>query len=216
MLNITTNILHKVFSSKEGQNTAHWQRGGDLNQLGVNYRHSSIVVEQRSTNQSEGGSTVYHIDEKEVLRAGDRAPDATGLIVLASPSQIPQQPTSDRLHKTFDITRHTLLFFYSKLDDGLNDYLSLIARLEKHNELFTKVLVLPSGFNAAGSVVEEIPYDLIVKDGEGHAYKIYGAASEGADRTDATVVVVRPDAVVGAVVRDVVGLKAYFDKIFTV
>lgn len=213
MLQITTKILDNAFAAGTGQSRSTWSRGGDLNQLDVNYRHSSIVVEQRATPGASGNeNTGYHRDPSSGLRAGDRAPDATGIVALDS-----QQLTSDRIHKIFDITRHTVLFFHSKPDSGsLGSYLGLIEGLRDHGKLLKKVLILPAGFNAVddtvvGSIAGRALYDDVVRDKEGHAYEGYGVVL-GAD--DITVVVVRPDGVVGAITRDVAGVKAYFDKVF--
>ena len=68
-----------------------------------------------------------------------------------------------------------------------------------------KVVLLPAG--AAATAVQGV--DVTLVDNEGHAYNAYPPATQGF-----SVIIVRPDGVVGAVVRGAEGAKRYLDGIF--
>lgn len=186
--------MHKTLSGKEWNNDETFDRGGKLKQLGVNYRYSPIVVdegEERVVVSPYGGAP------GDFVRAGDRAPDATGLINLTSANT---EPT--RLFKVFDSRLHTILIFEDSLIGGIAaapDPESLLGRYP--GDLVQLVVVRKSGPTSVN--LKSIK---LLEDAQGHAYKAY-SGSDGASN----VFVVRPDGYVGARAPGLDGIKKYFD-----
>lgn len=170
-----------------------------LKQLGVNYRWSSILVDERHEADAEakqGTVDAYGALGGDGLHAGDRAPNAPGLVDKKT-----SQTTA--LFDIFRPVRHTVLVFSQ--DPGvIQDVLAALGACPAG--FVRSVVVIPQ--DGAENVFEEA--DLVVKDGDGHAYAGYGCAP-GAS----TIAAVRPDGVVGAIATGVSGMKKYFSAIFS-
>ncbi|KAF9474986.1 hypothetical protein BDN70DRAFT_884267 [Pholiota conissans] len=194
MLQITEKLLDKTALNED----SGWDRSGHLNQLGVNYRWSSIVLdEERELKGAEFAKiTTYDADPKFGVYAGDRAPDAPGLVRIGG--------AETRLFELFDPTRHTVLVFSNQLD------VSLLSGLDKYSGDLVQAFVVmeggkgaPEGTQVDGKSVE------VLEDKDGHAYATYM-------RVDATrgIYIIRPDGVVGARVGSLDGVERYFSGIF--
>lgn len=200
MLNKTTELHTKAFKSDNLDDKSHWHRKKSLDQLGVNYRWSSIVLEEttKGTDESLG---VYGNESEEVvpLAAGDRAPDAPGLL------KKDEVNASQTLFDTFKYTAHTVLIFCPTADgpkvDGIVRFISGLPQRVR------SVILYPG----SDSQIEGSGADIVLRDQNGHGFKGYGAPM---DRVHC--VVVRPDGMVGAIVAGVSGLTKYFDTIFSV
>ncbi|KAF9562654.1 hypothetical protein CPC08DRAFT_761319 [Agrocybe pediades] len=193
MLNMTSTILKKTFENKSIEDAMN--RTGDLDQLGVNYRFSSIVVDEESERLGidRASGSAYHIDAHEAPRAGDRAPDAPNLAKAGH--------TADnlRLFNLLSPTRHTLLIFASRV--GYRSILSAISS-------YSPELVLPVVIFPRGKAVEAIA-SIAVEDRQDHAHDAY----KGPEGTS-SIFVIRPDGVIGARVGSVEFLLRYFQSIF--
>ncbi|KAH9922913.1 uncharacterized protein B0H18DRAFT_1120636 [Fomitopsis serialis] len=188
MLQASTTLLNALQTSKSGgTDNAAWTREGLLKMLGINYRWSSIVVDERTEKPKEP-TDVYGGETSGDLRAGDRAPDAPGLVPVLGD----QQHTLSLFH-IFRPVHHTVLLFAS---DATIPASSLKI-----------VVVYPRGTKNATPVIDA---DFTVVDKEGHAYSTYGASPA----CPATVII-RPDTVVGAIVFGVDGLKKYLNAVFS-
>ena len=200
MLNVTTKIL-KVSIDKPTSEVG-WKRTGNLNQLGVNYRWSSIVVDQ-STDFSAGSEarkahSAYDVEPGGIVRAGDRAPDAPGLVEEESSE-------STRLFKLLSPTHHTALIF---AEAAASDIPATLAVIGKYHKDLVRTVVLRAGTTNTALELEDAACD-VFEDRDGHAYNAYKGA-EGANE----IVVIRPDGVIGAVVKNVDWLERYFEAIF--
>nr|AGK29863.1 FAD-binding protein [Volvariella volvacea] len=194
MLNLTTQVLSKTFKQKENENQA-WDRSGNLHQLNVNYRGSSIIVDERSAVKS----TSPYSGDATSLCAGDRAPNAIGLKDLGVTNN------SGRLFDLFRPTYHTVLVF--SVDQAAQ--LSLLDILKSHGEHFRSVLILPRDEDdVPGEMTPQ--YHYMFKDCEGNAHKTYGV-DEG---VAVLGVVIRPDGYIGAIVQSPLGLQRYLGGIF--
>ncbi|KAJ6511513.1 FAD binding domain-containing protein [Mycena vitilis] len=189
MLKLTTELYNKTFSgSKDDEG---WRRGGDLRMLGVNYCRSSIVLED---GPAVPGASAYANAEGGPTRAAYRAPDASGLVCKGE-----DVPT--RLFAIFSASAHTVLLFGgdAAAHAGVAE---VLARFPEGT--VRPVQIVPQGQSAgapAGSA-------LIVEDREGHSYAGYGVPVD-----KLTVVVVRPDGVVGATVTGAEGVERYFRNV---
>ena len=207
MLNLTTKILEAAIDGPD--NEAGWKRTGNLNQLGVNYRWSSIVVDQ-STGSGTGpdrreAHSAYDVEADGPLRAGDRAPDAPGLVKVKSDNQKSSDSESTRLFTLLSPTCHTILIFTEAAD--VHATLQVQAAIVKfHKELVRVVVLLRAG--TTNIIQDDVTCD-VFEDRDGHAYDAYKGA-EGANE----IVIIRPDGVTGAVVRDVEWVERYFKSIF--
>ncbi|KAH7925393.1 hypothetical protein BV22DRAFT_1129057 [Leucogyrophana mollusca] len=201
VLNISTAILNKTSTAAKGDHD-HWKRGGPLSQLGVNYRWSSIVVDQRARaldpqigeEHSSGANDSYGMHSDTVVHAGDRAPDASCLVNTLTKEE-------KTLFQLFGVSFHTAVFFSvsggedSRLRESLTRYpaealhrITILSSLGDHVDLV--------------SLGAEVFYD-----SQGHAYRNYATGDTS------TIIIVRPDGMVGAIVHDEVGLDKYFQAI---
>ncbi|KDQ10915.1 hypothetical protein BOTBODRAFT_35858 [Botryobasidium botryosum FD-172 SS1] len=209
MLNISTKLLDKyqftigstVSSATLNAAADPWLRDQKLRQLGVNCRWSPIVVDERTPAVEGQVNDVYGV-EAGVLRAGDRAPDASGLIDVSS-------VTTTTLFGEFSSTSHTVLVFAEQ--DGsialpiLRKLAPYSAQVSPNSSLVQSIVILPS--TLASHSCEGSSGKMLV-DREGHAYDAYAIKDEG------YVVIVRPDGVVGAIVKGVDGIEKYFSGVF--
>ncbi|KAJ7248154.1 monooxygenase [Mycena haematopus] len=192
MLKLTTDLYQKTFRPVgESDKDAGWKRGGDLTMLGVNYCGSSIV--QEDAVQGEG-VTAYSKSSTGRVQAAYRAPDASGLVRAGSGDA----PT--RLFSVFSVDVHTILLFGG--DEATRA--EVLSRLPK--QAVRAVQLVPRGQTAADSATSA----LVLEDREGHAYAGYGVPVD-----ELTVVIVRPDGVVGAVAHGAEGVDRYFQKILS-
>ncbi|KII86789.1 hypothetical protein PLICRDRAFT_55688 [Plicaturopsis crispa FD-325 SS-3] len=195
MLNISTALLDKIGAAKPGDATA-FQRGKHLYQLGVNYRWSSIVVDEDATAE-QGPSEVdaYGLNADGHMHGGYAARDAPGL-VDAKTGNI----TS--FFETFRPTLHTALV----LTDHVGEAQLIVNALARYSSgVVQSIVVLPSA--AETEAATNIVADRVLIDRNGHAWKGY-VATRGL-----VIVIVRPDGVVGAVVHGTQGVERYFEEI---
>ncbi|KAF7350749.1 FAD-binding-3 domain-containing protein [Mycena sanguinolenta] len=192
MLQLTTDLHKKIFRGDSKNPDEGWFRGGDVQMLGVNYSGSSIVQEDDAV---QGASvTPYSTSGAGHIRAAYRAPDAPGLVRVGSEGA----PT--RLFSIFSVEVHTVLLFGG--DDTTRA--EVLGRLPK--EAVRAVLLLPQGQTTTNASSPA----LVLEDRAGHAYAGYGMRVD-----ELTVVIVRPDGVVGAVAIDAEGVERYFQKILS-
>ena len=204
MLDLTTKILKTTIDRPN--NEAGWRRTGNLNQLGVNYRWSSIVVDQNTDSGTGPGAreahSAYGVEAGGLLRAGDRAPDAPGLVKLKFDTGNQKSSKSTRLFKLLSPTYHTVLIFA----EAANVHATLqagIARFPK--EIIQVVVILRAGTT---NMIQDVACD-VFEDQGGHAYDAYKGA-EGPNG----IVIIRPDGVTGAIVKNVDWIERYFRTIF--
>ena len=174
-----------------------WKRGGELTQLGVNYRWSSIVVDER-TPKPQGPEEVnpYGDESDKSLRAGDRAPDAPALLPVGGGT-----PTA--LFNIFRPTHHTALLFSLPAEET--------ERVLAVAKRFPEGLVKTTEIIPQGSSDQEVvgKPDLAVVDSEGHAFTGYLVSQD-----KPTIFIVRPDGVIGGIVEGVNGFQRYFETVF--
>ncbi|KAF7318436.1 FAD-binding-3 domain-containing protein [Mycena chlorophos] len=170
--------------------------GRELTMLGVNYHGSSIISSEATAATTEA----YAKPETLSAKPAYRAPDAPGLLDGAG--------NANNLFGVFDGVRHTVLVFApARSESDVSDIVAFLGRLPGAAETIRSVRVLPAGLGTGTST----GFDLVLEDAQGHAYKEYNV-DVNADKP--TVVVVRPDGVVGAVEGSVQGLERYFGRIF--
>lgn len=199
MLNTTTTVYDA--SIKHGNDGRGLTRDFELRQLGVNYRGSPIVLDERYTGEREAiRSDPYRSGDDGLVRGGDRAPEAPGLVPV----------DDDSVKKSvFDVlkpTQHTVLIF----SDPQTDHGGLLKTLDGYPRGTLQVVmihpqstILPSSFSNLN------PGHRAFLDREGYAYRHYNVADLGT-----TVFVIRPDGYIGAYTRSADGVVAYFEKIF--
>ena len=211
MIEETTRLLRKTLYNDESA----WKQSGTLYQLDLNYRSSPILVDERKAiedakeaeedayleeygayEEEESTSSEGYADEH--LRAGDRAPDASGLVIRAPSSSAKQ---SCQLFQIFGAGYHTVLIFADIVN--LPTVLSAIATCPK-SEIRTVVVLdqhqpIPP---------EAVKADFVVADRDGHARTAY--CSSGT----CGVIIVRPDGMVGGIARGTSGIARYFKLVF--
>ncbi|KAJ7066712.1 FAD binding domain-containing protein [Mycena amicta] len=197
-----------------------WKYNGGVLQLGVNCRWSSIVFDEQSFDDDvdlDDEFSDFPFDEDEdddmdefssandafsdrPLRAGDRAPDAPELVTLKHPTL---STTSRRLFNVFTASKHTVLILTNN-SDRCARAMRLMSSFP-HGAV-QSVVVLRSQTTLSAEI--SALADWVVEDHAGHAYSTY-SLREGCD-----IVVVRPDGLIGAIVRSGRGLLQYFEGVF--
>ncbi|KAJ3923577.1 FAD binding domain-containing protein [Lentinula edodes] len=204
MLDKSTFLLNRGLEKPRSDNS-NWTRGAEFKQLGINYRGSSTLVDETTDLTKDLiRSDSYSLASDGVVHAGDRAPEAPGLDVLHSDGNF---TTMTSLFDIFKPDHHTVLIFSSLRYKG-EEIASELSGYAK--SLVETVLILPalsqSEQIASG---QQFGVDLVLRDGGGHAYKGYPALPGLC-----TVVVVRPDGIIGAIVGGVDGLRQYLSGVF--
>ncbi|KAJ6581605.1 FAD binding domain-containing protein, partial [Mycena capillaripes] len=183
MVDKTTTLLNQtVDASAADGDTARWNRGGPLLMLGVNYRWSSIVIDEQDEEKEEKVPKDTYGSHTRGLKAGDRAPDGPEL------KDIRSGQASVRFFDVFDVSRHTVLLF-SASQERCTVLREVLVRYPQGLVRF--VAIVSSGIPDA----DIHGPDLVLEDTQGHAYAGYHFEG-GCDIT-----IVRPDGVLGAVVR---------------
>ncbi|OCH86673.1 hypothetical protein OBBRIDRAFT_838007 [Obba rivulosa] len=201
MLKKTTRLQNKLATAKSHDESV-WSRDALLLQLGVNYRWSSIVVDERAKSEDAPNQPLDVYGElSHDLRAGDRAPDAPGLHKIRGPDSV-DETTS--LFRIFGCSYHTVLIFTSD-GEGLEAILGAVKRYPA--DALCVALIVPKGGPAQSSA----DVDLVLLDQDGHAFTGYGVSHD-----ETTVVIARPDGVVGGILLRAEGVERYFGGIFEV
>lgn len=183
--------------SKNPDRNAPWFRGRKLFQLDLHYRWSSVVFDERFSGEGkQEASDVYGVAGR-AARAGDRAPDA--------PAVIRSDGSKTRLFDTFGSAKHTVLVFTTST--SAQDALALLQPLKAHDaaSLFQTFVVLPKDDSGTADISTSV-----LVDSEGHASTGYGVPTH-----TPTVVIIRPDTMIGAYVLSQDGGKKYVDGVFT-
>ncbi|CCM01288.1 uncharacterized protein FIBRA_03337 [Fibroporia radiculosa] len=200
MLGETTRIYNRTLNPARENDSPNmgWKSRVHLKQLGINCRWSSIVVDERHSSTSEEEREPLDAYSGDgILRAGDRAPDAPGLVGASASTNA--ETTS--LFRVFKPSHHTVLLFSAEPTkvapalDALKGY---------PEEVICTMVIYPKDATAVDGAEQNF------MDRDGHAFAGYGVSAD-----ETIIVVVRPDGVVGCVVRGVEGLKTYFRGVFS-
>ncbi|KAG5647439.1 hypothetical protein DXG03_009369 [Asterophora parasitica] len=187
MLFQTTQLHNKAFVEKAND---AFKRGSTIRQLGINYRWSSIVLDERKGAGAVEEISAYGGHYDGFLRAGDRAPDASGLADLSAT----RQSENGRLFDLFGPTHHTVLVFAPALEQ----YSALAESVKLSSKGRVQIAVILK--TSQDKVISWTDADAVLEDREEHAHNGYKI------NDDFGVVVVRPDGVVGAIVGGADGL----------
>ncbi|KAG2339392.1 hypothetical protein BDR05DRAFT_992038 [Suillus weaverae] len=174
------------------------RRSPILFMLGVNCRFSNIVLDEFAAPGKP--INAYGVLDERNLEAGDRAPDAPNMLQVGG-----GESDVKTLFGLYRPWYHTVLVFAPSHTDAT----PILGALEAYDTSIKRsAVVLPSSASAT-SVAS--PADLVLVDQEGHAYSAYLV-----EAGQTKVFVIRPDGVVGAIVRGAEGVKKYFSGIFLV
>ncbi|KAJ6581897.1 FAD binding domain-containing protein [Mycena capillaripes] len=203
MLEKTPELHMNAFESDDLANQSHWNRSNSLDQLGINYRWSSIVVGETPKRRGVILGAYDHAGEGPlILGAGERAPDAPGLVEMQEAGGQIQRS----LFEIFRYSVHTVLIFFPPAEasvvHGIIRFLAAMPVSQRGR--IQPVVIYPAGFKSHGTGT-----DLVLCDRYGHAWREYAAPEDSVH-----CVVVRPDGMIGATVSGVAGLKKYFNIIF--
>ncbi|KAF7982425.1 hypothetical protein HWV62_28549 [Athelia sp. TMB] len=203
MLNISKS-LQKLVSDPTAKNV--WERDGKLMQLGVNYRGSTIVVDETEGGAGGAEGNSYNVDG--ALRGGDRAPDAPGLSDLRSLDGA-KGVANTRLFDIFKPYKHTVLVFSSAAPT--EQCTAILRALERYPKDLIQSVVVHSWQVYKGDDAGLETATMVLRDKLGHAYDGYAVIP----RAEApTVYIIRPDGVIGGLVHGVEGVDKYFGGIF--
>lgn len=182
-----------------------WHRGGELHMLGVNGRWSSIVLDERTPKETTPVDP-YGVTRTEanvnIVRAGERAPDAPGL-QLVGPSTLENGQQTTSLLDIFGPSYHTVLIF----SDETNKAGQMASMLRVYPADLLRTIIIHS--NDTKRISDNAGADVSVVDRDGHAHDGYQVA-----KGEFMTFIIRPDGVVGGVVRRMQGAKQYLDNLF--
>ncbi|EIW84636.1 hypothetical protein CONPUDRAFT_162014 [Coniophora puteana RWD-64-598 SS2] len=196
LLGLTTALLDKTFGPKHDTVENAFHRGRILYMLGVNCRASPIVCDERAVDVAP--IAAYGEEVSGQLVAGDRAPDAPGLVEVGGEGR----GGVVSLFDLFRYTHHTALVFAPEILEA-EEIVKLLSPYAE-SEIARVVVVLP----ATGESEATLDYARVVVDKENHAHANYLI-----ERGETRVVIVRPDGVVGAIVAGSLGIQKYFGRI---
>lgn len=177
-------------------------RGKELLMLGINYRWSTILVEQRLPLRD---GTAAPIDDLKAhsytgwdvsLCAGDRSPDAPGL-------QVAGDDNPRTLFDLLDPAKHTMLLFSSEVHKSKVAHMLEIIRSSVAKDVF-QTFTVSSSVPATSTAA-----DRTIVDEQGHAYASYRVQADGF-----LAVVIRPDGIMGATLENEEGLRSYLQMVF--
>ncbi|KAG1844656.1 FAD binding domain-containing protein [Suillus subalutaceus] len=192
MLERTTTIVNQAIKTEN----MFPPRSTILFMLGINCRFSNIVLDEFAIPGKP--INAYGIPDEGHLEAGDRAPDAPNILqVWRGESDV------KTLFSLYRPSYHTVLVFAPSLA-GAKPILGALEAYDK--SVVRSAVVLPS--SATGVTVASAT-DLVLVDQEGHAYSAYLM-----EAGQTKVFVIRPDGVIGAIVRGAEGVKKYLSGIF--
>lgn len=196
--NDTTRATEEDAENDKKSGLYRW-RNDALQMYGINYRSSPVVVEERDPNVStwEVEDLRAHAyagyEGRASICAGDRAPEAPELL-----NEQTKEETS--LLKIFGTSWHTVLIF------GSEDIDPILEKVDKYPEdLVKSFTVLRPDSNCS----REVGNATVLVDKQGYAHAAYQIEEEGI-----TVVIVRPDLFIGAVVKGAEGVERYFGKVY--
>jgi hypothetical protein len=196
MLAHTTSLLDQSYENKE--NPGAWSRDGNLLQLDMNYRWSSLIIDEQRNEDVDSDDTDGGLRPAKTIIAGDRAPDASGLVDARGGTF--KAPL--RLFNIFACNLHTVLIF----TDSSKILGPMIETIFSYPEGLIRSVLVTQTEQAQPLHAQHV--DCVLVDKEGLARSTY-TLQEGC-----TTVVIRPDGIVGAVVRGAPGLQAYFRGVF--
>lgn len=191
--------------AKDAKADEIWMRGWKLTQLDLNYRHSPVIFDERFDAEKSTIIDAYGAEGHSIC-AGDRAPEAAGLRVLTG---LATQSQTTKLFDIFTPNAHTALVFPMADEKETQHFVDSVLRILKGSPsgLVRVVLIVPKSHpDTSGSI---LGVDIVVRDDEGFAYTNYGLGSD-----TATVVVIRPDAYIGGILKGSIGVQKYFSMVF--
>lgn len=201
MLKQTTKLLNGVVKSSKDDGA--WNRSGSTLQLGINYRWSSIILDEVKKTEPTAQDSVdersdsYGVSVNDGLQAGDRAPDSPDLTRLRS-DLIAKK--SSLFRDVFGPSYHTVLIFAHLVDAKAS--LQRVTGYPK--DVLRTAVIVPSQQAVPIDLPDHV--NLVFEDSKGHAHEAYAGRKCG-------IIVVRPDGVVGAMARDPQWLDRYFKGI---
>jgi len=194
MVNFTTRLFNKLFKNDYSTPTGV----PDIRQLGVNYRWSSLVIDDAFADASDSVAPAGPYGAARLdVHAGDRAPDAPGLYEAAS----------DKTWSLFSLLtsyQHTALIFAGS-DGGAAPFLDAL-RVSPSGTFNTVVLLSKSTHSSTPLATD----GRVLLDSDGHAYRAYVR-----NNYSSVAVVIRPDSIIGAYTQSTERFKEYMARIFT-
>lgn len=192
--------MNTAMQSKGEVDFKHFNEKTEFDMLGINYRGSSIVLDERTTSEAATPYDAYGMSEgKTFLQAGDRAPDAPGLFDV-------QQKTILRLFDIFSATHHTIIVFGKTALTHVSAIADALKQKKYPADIFRIVVALS---NDSEAEIPNVDGMMIVKDAEKHAHTAYLIPNQ-----ESGIFVVRPDGVLGAIVDSAQGLERYMKLVF--
>lgn len=209
MIKLSSTLFNKFVQAKAGGKDREnaWKRGGDLHQFGVNYRWSPIVFDERTPKEDKPVDPYGHASDSSptgVVRAGERAPDASGLIILAAKGGFNAAHPTTSLFSMFSASHHTVIVF----SNGTDKVQEVIAVLRAYPTGLLKTVLVRNDTTAPLSAPDGVDWSVLDRDGHAHeGYKV--------QKDELLVVIVRPDGSVGGIVRGADGVGRYLDGVFS-
>ncbi|KAF9254297.1 hypothetical protein L218DRAFT_938684 [Marasmius fiardii PR-910] len=207
MLNKTTDLMNRTFrpilqADNNGVDTTGFTRGFELRQLGVNYRGSSVIIDEKHLDTARDSVVdPYRGGLDGTTKAGYRAPAAPGLGR--------EDGSTTTLFDLFSPSKHTVLVFAD--ESGLASDLLFSVKTVFPERTSQTVVVYPRSYS--GLKVDSLIADYTVVDTEGYAFKHYNVRqSDSEDKY--RVFVIRPDGYIGGIVEGEQGLKQYGKLVF--
>ncbi|KAG1877191.1 hypothetical protein F4604DRAFT_664673 [Suillus subluteus] len=172
------------------------QRSPLIFMLGINYRFSSIVLDEFATPVEGRPINAYGVPGEGHLEAGDWALEAPNMLQVGR-----IEPDMKTLFGLYRLWYHTVLVFApSHANAAL-----ILGALETYNKSIVRLaVVLPS---STPMTCIAFPADLVLVDQDGHAY-----SASLVDSGQTKAFMIRPAGVIGVIVHGAEGVKIYFSR----
>jgi hypothetical protein len=198
MLNRTSKIMRDKAAAPPANGFPRFDQ--NLNQLGIHYAWSSIIVDDlgKVTGDETNSGEVDAYTAGAELHAGDRAPNATGLV-----SVVKNEETS--VFDLVSVSSHLGIVFILK-EANVQEIASMLDAINSIGGYLARSILVYA--EKPGTVSPEASQAFVDRDG--HAFAAYKAQRYGS----VSAAIIRPDGVVGAMISDPKSVKVYFSKIY--
>jgi hypothetical protein len=186
-----------AFETPEANNTQPdpMQRSRKLLQLGINYRWSNIIYDERNDKEAIQDVTPYDLLENQI-RAGDRAPYIGGLTGGSG-------ETTNLFSLLRDAPSHLVLIFPSSGSSPIEQLSAVQSIIDAG--LIQFIVILGNKSSDKQTQGKGVRYLVDSQDTSRASYHI--------DANRSTYVTIRPDGIIGAFTFGVNGIKEYFVRV---
>lgn len=205
----------------EDDNKSGWFRWRNdvLHLYGINYRFSNIVLDEQSLqalDKEDAVARAYtgYTGTVMKLRAGDRAPDAPALVLFGAQGDESGEPETSVFGLLKPSVHSVFIFVLGAAEGKSGETDSLVDEAAKYFPVGTAQIFVVAQCSTDADTLKKHSSSSVVGvtvfvDRESHFRTAYTVV-EG----EKSIVIIRPDAFIGAIVKDGAGLMRYCKAVY--